>query len=138
METEHRGVQPPWERGLPWRQLYACCELLALLLRRDSLGRGRGSSGHHPPQGAASQAPVSPPWGPSALGPSRECAFSQQLFGLESGAQAALTSPAPGRGIQSPHEGECSGSNTWHGSVQKMSFVTVSSGRPCQAHYRCH
>ena len=102
-------MQPPWEQGLPWRQLHAGCGLLALALRRDS---PRGFSGDHPSQGAASQAAVSPLQGPPALGPSRECAFSQQCFGLKSGSQAALTSHLPGRGIQSPHGGECGGSSS--------------------------
>lgn len=76
--------------------------------------------------------------GPLALGPTRERAFSQQLFGLESGAQAAPTSPIPGRGIQSPRAGECAGSSTWHRMVQGMSSITLSRCRPCQAHNHCH
>ena len=61
----------------------------------------------------------------SALGPNGEYAFSQQHFGLESGAQAAVTRRVPSGGIQNPHEGECGGRNTWHRTVHRMGSITL-------------
>lgn len=87
-KTEHRGSAATLGVGLPGRQLPAAVSCWPWRLG----GALQVGCGDHPSQGSFPKQLSRLHRVQSVLGTNRELAFSQQLFGGESGAQAALTS----------------------------------------------